>query len=130
MMYMCSLFPRAIGVIDKESLLTRIYEAFNRRDVNSVLSTMHPEIDWPNGWEGGRVLGRDAVGSYWTRQWAAINPIVVPIGFQHEADGRVLVRVNQVIKDLAGRLLMEGDVVHVYSFEEDKIKAMHILDAK
>jgi hypothetical protein len=35
---------------------------------------MTDDIDWPNGWEGGRVSGKDAVRAYWTRQWAEIDP--------------------------------------------------------
>jgi hypothetical protein len=26
---------------------------------------MHPEVDWPNAWEGGRVVGHAAVRDYW-----------------------------------------------------------------
>ena len=32
---------------DLERLLGRIYEAFNRRDVDTVLAAMHPAVDWP-----------------------------------------------------------------------------------
>jgi hypothetical protein len=42
-----------------EKSLVQIYEAFNRRDMDIVLAAMHPAVDWPNGWEGGRVTGRD-----------------------------------------------------------------------
>jgi hypothetical protein len=40
-------------------LLTALYDAFNARDLDAALAAMHPEVDWPNGWEGGRVFGRD-----------------------------------------------------------------------
>ena len=36
-----------------------LYAAFNARDIDAALAGMHPEVDWPNGWEGGRVHGRD-----------------------------------------------------------------------
>src|SRR5580700_8113554 len=111
---------------DLEKLLGRIYEAFNRRDIDTVLAAMHPAVDWPNGWEGGRVAGRDEVRSYWSRQWAAVDPTVVPIGFQHRRDGKIAVRVQQTVRDLSGRILIDGEVVHVYSFEDGLIKAMDI----
>ena len=44
---------------DTVSLLGRVYDAFNKREVDTVLAAMHPAVDWPNGWEGGRVAGRD-----------------------------------------------------------------------
>ena len=111
---------------ERETLLQRIYEAFNRREIDTVLAAMHPAVDWPNGWEGGRVTGRDEVRSYWTRQWAAVDPTVVPIGFEHGSDGRISVRVQQTVRDLSGNVLAEGEVVHVYAFEDGLIKAMDI----
>ena len=109
-----------------EKLLGRIYEAFNRRDIDIVLAALHPAVDWPNGWEGGRVHGRDAVRSYWTRQWAAIDPTVIPVAFQHASDGRIRVRVQQTVRDLSGNLLVDAEVVHVYAFEDGLIKSMDI----
>jgi nuclear transport factor 2 (NTF2) superfamily protein len=111
---------------ERESLLRRIYEAFNRREIDVVLAAMHPAVDWPNGWEGGRVSGRDEVRSYWTRQWAAVDPTVIPVGFEHGSDGRISVRVHQTVRDLSGNLLAEAEVVHVYAFEDGLIKAMEI----
>jgi hypothetical protein len=111
---------------ERERLLQHIYEAFNRREIGAVLAAMHPAVDWPNGWEGGRVNGHDEVRSYWTRQWAAVDPTVVPVGFEHESDGRIKVRVQQTVRDLSGNLLAEGEVVHVYAFEDGLIKAMDI----
>jgi hypothetical protein len=111
---------------EQESLLGRIYEAFNRREIDVVLAAMHPAVDWPNGWEGGRVHGRDEVRAYWTRQWAAVDPTVIPVGFQRGSDGRVSVRVHQTVRDLSGKLLAEGEVVHVYTFEGGLIQSMDI----
>ena len=31
--------------------------AFNARDLDAAIALMHPEVDWPNAWEGGRVSG-------------------------------------------------------------------------
>ncbi len=44
-----------------EALLTKSYAAFNARDIEAVLAVMHVDVDWPNGMEGGRVLGHDEV---------------------------------------------------------------------
>ena len=41
-------------------LLRHMYAAFNRREIDTVLAAMHPDVDWPNGWEGGRVHGHAA----------------------------------------------------------------------
>ena len=57
---------------DREILLRSLYDAFNARDIDTVVAAMSPDVDWPNGWEGGRVVGHDAVRHYWERQWAEI----------------------------------------------------------
>jgi nuclear transport factor 2 (NTF2) superfamily protein len=111
---------------DRERLIGRIYEAFNRREIDTVLAALHPAVDWPNGWEGGRVTGHDEVRSYWTRQWAAIDPTVVPTAFADRSDGRISVRVHQTVRDLSGNLLADGEVTHVYTFKDGLIKAMDI----
>ena len=55
-----------------------LYRAFNDREIEAVLELMHPDVDWPNAWEGGRVHGREAVRAYWTRQFQEISGQVEP----------------------------------------------------
>jgi ketosteroid isomerase-like protein len=107
-------------------MLEQLYAAFNARDVDAVLAAMHPDVDWPNGMEGGRLLGRAAVRAYWIRQWALIDPQVEPTGFAVDADGRVAVQVRQVVRDPAGSLLREDTVQHVYTVRDGLIVAMEI----
>src|SRR5688572_22806853 len=59
-------------------LLTTAYAAFNARDVERALATMHPDVAWPNGMEGGYVHGHDGVRESWIRQWRRIDPHVRP----------------------------------------------------
>jgi ketosteroid isomerase-like protein len=111
---------------DAERLLRRIYAAFNARDIASVLGGMHPDVDWPNGMEGGRVRGHDAVRGYWTRQWQIIDPSVEPRHIATTRDGRVDVEVHQVVRDLAGRIVKDEIVHHVYAFEAGLVTSMEI----
>ncbi|MCU1677796.1 MAG: hypothetical protein JWM93_2554 [Frankiales bacterium] len=112
--------------MDYERRLRIIYSAFNARDIDAVLAAMADDVDWPNAWEGGRVQGHDAVRAYWTRQWAAIDPRVHPVGFSTRPDGRVAVDVHQVAHALDGALLGEGRVVHVYEFRDDLVTRMDV----
>ena len=109
-----------------QDLLTRTYRAFNARDIDAVLAVMHPEVDWPNGMEGGRVRGHAAVREYWTRQWAMIDPLVEPRGFGGDETGRIVVDVHQVVRDLAGKVLAEQRVQHVYLIEQGLVRSMEI----
>jgi len=109
-----------------EDLITKTYAAFNARDIDAVLAVMHPDVDWSNGWEGGRVLGHDQVRKYWTRQWDAIDPTVTPERVVEEEDGRVAVHVHQVVRDLEGNIISDEMVEHVYRVEDGLIKSMEI----
>ncbi len=109
-----------------EQALVALYGAFNARDIDSVLSHMSDDVDWPNGWKGGRVRGHEDVRDYWSRQWSAIDPTVTPLRFTTRPDGRVAVEVDQVIRDLDGGSLSEGSVVHVYRFRNGVIARMDI----
>jgi ketosteroid isomerase-like protein len=107
-------------------LLTNIYQAFNARDIETALAAMHPDVDWPNGMEGGRVHGHGGVREYWTRQWTLIDPHVEPRGFHTDETGQVVVDVHQVIHDMDGNLLADRMVQHVYRFEGGLVVSMEI----
>src|SRR5215210_34705 len=84
-----------------EQRLRSLYEAFNARDVDTCLAAMTPDVDWANGWEGGRVVGRDAVGDYWRRQWAEIDSTAEPTAIAERPDGTIEVAVHLVARDTA-----------------------------
>jgi hypothetical protein len=103
-----------------------LYEAFNRRDIDGVLLTMTDDVDWPNAWKGGRLLGRDAVRAYWRAQWQELDPHVEPRAVTERADGRLAVTVRQVVRSADGQLLGEGEVVHVYQLDGRLIRRMDV----
>jgi len=109
-----------------QKLIEQAYADFNSRNIDAVLTVMLADVEWPNGWEGGYVVGHDEVRDYWTRQWREINPVVKPIGFRKLSDGRVEVEVLQSAKDMHGQFLFEGKIKHVYEFENGLIKSMEI----
>jgi hypothetical protein len=107
-------------------VLKKAYAAFNARDIAGSLATMKPDVAWPNGMEGGTVHGHDGVRAYWTRQWGMIDPHVDPVSFNADESGRVVVGVHQVVRDLAGKVLMDRMVEHVYTLEDGLITSMEI----
>jgi SnoaL-like domain len=107
-------------------LLKLLYEGFNARDIETVLAAMHEDVLWANGMEGGYVRGREGVRSYWTRQWAMIDPHVEPIGFSTGPDEEVVVDVHQIVLDLTGNLLSDQRVDHTYWIEDGLIKRFDI----
>jgi ketosteroid isomerase-like protein len=109
-------------------ILTRLYDQFNARDIEALLAMMREDVIWANGMEGGHVRGREGVRDYWTRQWAAINPHVEPVASSTAADGATVIEVRQTVRNLAGELLLDKMVRHVFHMEEGLIGRFDIAE--
>jgi ketosteroid isomerase-like protein len=103
-----------------------LYDAFNRRDVDTLLATMTDDVDWPNAWRGGRLRGRDAVREYWKDQWAEIDSRAEPRSVERSFDGRLAVSVRQTVRSSDGAVLSDQDVVHVYELRGRLIAHMNV----
>ena len=108
------------------NLIEIAYKGFNSRDIDSVLPLMHHNIHWPKAFEGGYVISPEEIRAYWTRQWSEINPVVKPQSIIAREDGKVEVLVHQLVKDLEGNVLFDGNVKHIYEIENDLLLKMDI----
>ena len=86
--------------------------------------------------DGGHVHGREAVREYWTRQWTMVSPHVEPMSFHRTADGAIIAKVRQSVRDLEGKPLqgqthgLKDKVVgHVFRLREGKVARFDIQDA-
>lgn len=109
-----------------KNLIKKAYSAFNSRDIDTALLTLHPEVEWPKAFEGGYVIGHDEIRKYWTRQWTEINPNVEPIGFNERHDGTLETTIHQIVKDLQGNLMFDGIVKHIYTIQDGLLRRMDI----
>ncbi|MGA8430157.1 MAG: nuclear transport factor 2 family protein [Candidatus Sulfotelmatobacter sp.] len=107
-------------------VLKEAYAAFNARDLDAALATMQPNVEWPNGMEGGTVHGHKGVREYWTRQWGQIDPHVDPVKFDVDGHGRIAVTVHQVVRDLSGAIVLDRTVEHMYCLEDGLIRCMEV----
>ena len=110
---------------DRIALLRRLYEAFNRRDIDSVIPMLARNVDWPNMMERTRAIGHNEVREYWAYQFTQINPDVQPVTFEVDED-RVLVAVHQVIRALDGSIRSNTHIAHAYAFDGPLITSMHV----
>jgi ketosteroid isomerase-like protein len=113
-------------MLKNQALIKYAYTAFNARDIDAILQVMHPEVKWPKAWEGGYAKGHDEVRAYWERQWKEIDPQVTPVGFSERENGTLAIEVHQLVKDLAGNVLFDGKVVHVYVINDGLLQQMDI----
>ncbi len=115
-----------MATADNENLIKRAYSAFNSRKINEALSTFHADVQWPKAFEGGYVNGHDEIREYWTRQWTEINPTVEPVEIKQRPDGLLEVTVHQIVKDLLGNIMFDGEVKHIYTLEDHLLRKMDI----
>ena len=111
---------------DDVDFLKRLYDRFNARDMEALLSAMQEDVVWANGMEGGHVHGREGVRSYWTRQWAMIDPHVEPVAFSKGQDGQVIVEVHTIVRDLNGAVLVDTMVGHEFRLEDGLVRRFDI----
>lgn len=112
--------------MDEPEILRRAYQDFNARNIEAVLSQMHPDVQWANGLEGGHVHGRDNVRAYWKRQFETLDPHVEPVRIDVDTNSNWTVEVHQVVKDAEGNLLLDTTVYHTYQFRDGFITRMDI----
>ncbi len=107
-------------------LIAQAYAAFNRRDVDAALAFMAEDVSWPKASEGGRVVGKEGIRAYWTRQWQEFDPHVEPIEVIEREGGRAEVVVHQLVKSLAGEVLSDSEVVHIHTIAKGLIDRMDL----
>ncbi|HWW97174.1 MAG TPA: nuclear transport factor 2 family protein [Edaphobacter sp.] len=87
---------------DTNTIIEQAYSAFNKRDIDGALALMTQDVSWPKASEGGKVVGKEEIRAYWTRQWGEFDPHVEPIAMTEEDGGKTRVRVHQLVKSLEG----------------------------
>ena len=101
-------------------LFQELYENFNNRKIDLLISQMTVNVKWANGMDGGYVYGHEGVREYWTRQFKIVNSHVIPSKIEVENDV-VKIKVHQVVHDLEGNLLSDQLVYHNFYLTDGKI---------
>jgi hypothetical protein len=111
-----------------QNLIAEAYSAFNRRDIDGALAFMSENVSWPKASEGGRVVGKEEIRAYWTRQWQEFDPHVEPMDVIDSLGGRYEVKVRQLVKTLSGDVLSDTEVWHIYTISDGLIERMDLDD--
>lgn len=109
-----------------KEFLQNLYDAFNKREIETIIFLMRPDVKWANGLEGGFIYGRDAVRQYWINQFKDIQPQLEPLKFETDEKNRNVVTVHQIIKDLQGNVLVDVIVHQIFTIEDGLISLYEI----
>ncbi|NYF80618.1 nuclear transport factor 2 family protein [Granulicella arctica] len=114
---------------DTKILIEQAYSAFNKRDIDGALALMTRDVSWPKASEGGKIVGKEEIRAYWTRQWGEFDPHVEPLATMTEEEGgKIRVRVHQLVKSLRGDILSDSEVLHVFTLNSGLIAGMDLGD--
>jgi hypothetical protein len=113
---------------DTKTMIEQAYSAFNKRDIEGALALMTQDVSWPKPSEGGKVVLKEEIRVYWTRQWGEFDPHVEPLAMTEEDGGRTCVRAHQLVRSLQGDVLSDSEVLHVFTVNSGLIAAMDLGD--
>ncbi len=113
---------------DSKAVVEQAYAAFNERNIDGALALMADDVSWPKASEGGKVVGKEEVRAYWTRQRSEFDPRVEALAMTEEDGGKIRVQVHQLVKNLQGEVLSDSEVAHVFTLEGGLITGMELGD--
>jgi ketosteroid isomerase-like protein len=87
---------------DTKTLIEEAYSAFNKRDIDGAVALMTQDVSWPKASEGGKVVGKEEIRAYWTRQWGEFDPHVEPLEMTKEDEGKTRVRCTKSSRAFKG----------------------------
>ena len=109
------------GIETRKKRLAALYEAYNRRDIPTMVAALDPEVEWMDLLNGSPLKGAGAVADYWTDQFAMMATEVTPLAIDVLPDGRLVVTAAQTLKKLDGTLWANQRVTHVITFGENEL---------
>jgi hypothetical protein len=90
---------------------------------------MSESVSWPKASEGGRVVGKEEIRAYWTRQWKEFDPHVDPVEVIDREGNKTDVKAHQLVKTLGGDVPSDTDVWHVYTIANGLIERMDLKES-
>ena len=109
-----------------KTMIEQAYSAFNLRNIDGALAVMTEDVSWPKASEGGRVVGKEEIRAYWTRQWGEFDGHVEPLAITEEDRSRIRVKVHQLVRNLEGNVLSDSEVLHIFTVNNGLIAAMDL----
>ncbi|QLC24863.1 nuclear transport factor 2 family protein [Parasphingopyxis algicola] len=113
----------------KEQIIRDAYDAFNSRDADTLIGYVTEDVNWPDGTTSDpdkRLHGRDALREYWQKQWDVTVTRDTPTEVTELPDGRVMVRLDQVVRDLKGEEVSKGSFEYFFEMRGDLISRLDI----
>jgi len=100
------------------------YKSYNERDLEALLPLMCEDVNWANPLTGDRIRGREEMRKIWELQWTSLSVQTEPIRIYEESDGKTVVVVREILHEAGGRLLMDQEMEHVFTWRDGRVARM------
>lgn len=111
-----------------EPLLTSLYEAIDRQDVDAVLAFFHRDARIPDSLEAAALVGRDQIRAYYQRQFATIRVGSSLLATKTLPDGRIEASLHVQVRGAEGGFWWEGPITATYRIEDGLITEMAVTE--
>lgn len=108
---------------DRAAVAAALFEAINQRDFESAAALLHPDVDWLDMFNGGRLRGRAAVRAYWDQVFRQIALTGAVVDQKTEGDDRLVMTTLYTVHR-GGKLWGEGVITHIFTFRDGLISGM------
>jgi len=107
----------------EHDVILAAYKSYNERDIDALLQVMCEDVNWMNALTGDRIRGHAEMREVWLLQQTSLDVQTEPIRI-YEEDGRTVVLVREIMREVGGRLLMDQEMEHVFTFRDGLVERM------
>jgi len=107
-----------------ETLLSELYDAINRQDIDAVMALFEPDARIPDSLESDTLVGTEQIRAYYLRQFATIQVNTSLLSTRLMPDDRVAASLLVQLRGSEGGTWGEGRVEATYRIHAGKIREM------
>ncbi|MDP1737854.1 MAG: nuclear transport factor 2 family protein [Caulobacter sp.] len=111
---------------DRQLRITELWTAVNRQDFEAAIALLHPDVDWQDIVNGGRLHGIAAVRAYWTRISELLTSDSSPITYRLIGEDRIAARMLHSLTGKQGKVWGEEALTQVFTLRDGLIVRMDL----
>ena len=108
----------------RRDVILAAYKSYNERDLEGLLRVMCEDVNFMNALTGGRIKGHAEMREFWLLQQTSLDVQTEPIRIYEQADGKTVVLVREVMREVGGALLLDQEMEHVFTFRDGLVERM------
>ena len=108
----------------EHDVILAAYKSYNEGDLEGLLRVMCEDVNFMNALTGGRIKGHAEMREFWALQQTSLEVQTEPIRIYEEADGKTVVLVREVMREVGGALLLDQEMEHVFTFRDGLVERM------